>query len=370
MRMRWILGATAVVLGIFGAAWGQGRQIYDQSYRGKDDLDFLQVQRLGEKSTDAQESLSAQVKKADVIFIGAADSLIQEEDPAGGIMPWQSGDVRVTQVIKGTLDAKELPLKWRASATGIADKPSEHLFLLVKDKGQWTVTRACFLFPESDYAKMRIYGTEDTDRDLGLLAIRAMADDKADIKGLRSELMKSYQSTTWMSWTTAVRLACDLDWKYSADVLEKAAAPDARRFDLDVYLMAVDNLATRGGKEGLQAILAGIPALKAHEADARIAESEAFWEIGQHGGKDAVGLLVGFVNEHPEYAVSAANTLADIGGDAAKAVVQGWRDNPDIAGQMEKSSSAMQVEEKKFSDLLDRALERMEPKKKDEKKGA
>jgi hypothetical protein len=351
--MRMIAGTLLVIGLLAGRTWAESS--YDQPYLGKGNANWKRF--AGFRGWDKPRSgmLGAALKEADVVCMGTAEKLQGEKD--GEDRTWYTGDIKVGEVLKGAVTGPMLRLHWKAGTTSIQDKPSQHLFCLKQGKAkQWEVTWTGYVFPDADYAKMRLYGSYDVDREMGIMAVRAMLNGAIEAKGLKEALNRSFMDERWDEWISATELASELDLKYGGDVLRQAVAPVYSRRDIDVYARAVEALAARGRAAEVQTILEGIPK---RAGWGRLPESQAFCVIGRYGGEKAVGTIKAFVKEHPEYVVSAAFTLVEIGGTEAKQTVEKWRNDPELIKRKEKISDGYLRQEQTVGQLLEQATKQM-----------
>ncbi|MGB7068827.1 MAG: hypothetical protein WBD22_04985 [Pyrinomonadaceae bacterium] len=333
---------------------GLGENLYDQPYLGEFPEHLRDLYSAASLKKKASNNLTATVSQSDLIILAESESFEEAIGFSGGFTVYES-KVKVLRIFKGDLTETSLTLNFVASATGIG-KGSRHVLFLKRTKDSFSVLKASFVFPwgkgYDNY--MRIFGAYDCSEDLGIDVIDYLANSKIAID-LEGRLEREYSSEDWGKRYCAVHFAAAASPAFGIRVLlQVASVKDKKRFDSDVFGTAAYSLAVQKNSNYWKLMLENVPSFPGR---GRVEESTIFDLAANFGDEKTVYVIRDVVSQRPEFAVSAAFALSRIGGKNAKAVIESWLANEELAKREERISTGWTQRVTDFSTLFRQALE-------------
>jgi hypothetical protein len=307
--------------------------------------------------TPPAESLAEVVRAADVILIGTAVTVRGAEDEKGRTT--YSGDIRWGEVIQGKAESLGGPvgaLTWEAYTTGIKPGARHLYFLKLRAGDRPLVQKSCYLYDDPKYPMMRLFGATNCDASVGLDVVRFLATGK-EVDDLAARLAVEYDRDVGHLGYSAIHMACSLPHRLAAPVLRKAVDPGPGvRGGLRQYAAAVYRMAKTGGVPGFRAILEGLARIPKEQTD-RLPESIVFSAVGLYPGPEVVPVVREAVKAHPDWAPSAAFSLARIEGPDARAATAEWRADAVLRARSTRVDQGGFGADRTFGSLFDEAAE-------------
>lgn len=342
--------AIVLLLALHGVASAESN--YDQPYLGVWPKTYSRFS-AEHLRTQTEQGLAGKVKRADVILVGAAHNLteIKVSDPVERIQFYEA-DITVMRVVKGDWSKRQVHFKFVPSATSIEDG-AEHVFLLEIPKGKRPIVmEAWYLYPES-YNLMRVVGAYNCSKDVGMEVLEHLVSGKHN-RALPRKLIAEYRSDSWGKMYSAVVMAAAAAPEVGEDVLvEMVSVKDRKRFDLHLYCVAAEALATKQGDKGLRVLLGNIPQFL---GTGRIAESVVFDLVATYGTNNVVPDVTALVKRKPGFAVSAASALAGIEGESSRKAIVSLLNDDKLTQGIERISDGWSARTERVEVLLKKAL--------------
>ncbi len=274
------------------------------------------------------------IQHSDVIFVGISETLDGS----------YQGRIKPLEIFKGKLDAATVKLSWQPSATGLASG-SRHLFFVKKKGTEWEVIKEMYIH-NNPYDAIRAYGAMDGGREATLSVVKYLSGQHVPSNQLSELLLTEAKHEHNQRRETALLLAIELSDSASIPALQYAAEQegDAR---------AIYALVRLDGPRGTECAL---KYLIDHPECRRDQQAPIFAALARAGNSQVVTALSEFGSAHPEFQVSCAFVMAQLGAEKGISTITQWQHAPDAKMNTERVSTGWQTDDIPRAELLQKAL--------------